>query len=449
MKMPKLVLLHVGLLLLLLSAVSAFALRPEKVLLSFNIANGQFPDGLTMDASGDLWAVTAYGGSGSCDVGVAASGCGTVVEFTPVSGGWKSKDIYSFTGGSDGYDPVGNLTFDSQGNIYGVTSQGGTPTCGCGTVFKLTPVSGGWKHSVIYRFDSTKTHNDGMDPLAGVILDAAGNLYGTTPYGGNVCTACGVVYELSPAANGAWTETILYNFKGGAPFNSADDGMLSQAPLVFDAQGNLYGTTPWGGANTSSDCGSSPTGCGVVFELSPNGSGGWTESVIHSFDSGNGDGFHPTDGLVLDGDGNLYGTTAWGGRNTCADGSYCGAAFELAPASGGTWTETVLHSFSSSQGYGPAAGLIFDSAGNLYGTTEWGGLYNEGAAFELSPKSGGGWQTSTLHSFGNGTDGAMPDTVLVMDASGDLYGGTFIGGTDATGCVNYGAGCGTVFEIVP
>lgn len=449
MKVLKPALLHASLLFLLLSSASVFASRPEKLLLSFDVLNGEFPNGMSMDASGNLWAVTAYGDSGNCDDGVGASGCGTVVEFTPVSGGWKSKVVYAFTGASDGYDPVGNLTFDSQGNIYGVTSQGGTAACSCGTVFKLTPASGGWKHSLLYRFDPTKTRSDGMNPEAGVILDAAGNLYGTTPNGGNGCDfSCGVVYELSPTANGAWTETILYNFKGGGGFGP-NDGELSVAPLVFDAQGNLYGTTPWGGANSSGDCGSEPTGCGVVFELSPNGSGGWTESVIHNFDSGKGDGFHPTDGLVLDADGNLYGTTTWGGLNSCSGGSYCGTAFELSPASGGTWTETVLHSFSSSQGYGPSAGLIFDSTGNLYGTTVWGGVYNEGSAFELSPKSGGGWQASTLHSFGNGMDGQRPNTTLVMDASGDLYGGTFIGGTDVTGCTNYGTGCGTVFEILP
>jgi uncharacterized repeat protein (TIGR03803 family) len=367
-----------------------------------------------------------------------------------VTGGWKSHIIYNFRGGNDGYNPVGKLVFDSQGNAYGVTALGGTPGCSCGTVFKLTPVSGGWKESVIYRFNLTKTRNDGTFPSAGVIIDAAGNLYGTTPNGGNGCSYnCGVVYELSPSTGGTWTESVIYNFKGGAPFSSADDGEYSVAPLVLDAHGNLYGTTPWGGANADAVCGSSPTGCGVVFELSPNGSGGWNESVIHSFKSGSGDGFRPMAGLALDASGNLYGTTSWGGRSTCSGGSYCGAVFQMTLSSGGAWTETVLHSFSSNQGYLPGTSLMVDGAGNLYGTTAYGGVTNQGTAFELSPNTGGGWTASTLHSFGNGHDGQDPNTTLFTDASGTLYGATFAGGTDATDCDTYGAGCGTVFEILP
>jgi len=450
MKSAKPVLLNASLLLLVLSAVSAFAVRPEKVLLSFNTVNGQYPQGLSMDASGNLWTVTSFGGTGTCSDPVGISGCGTVVEFTPVSGGWKPRVVYSFRGGNDGNDPRGNLIFDGLGNIYGVTQYGGAPGCLCGTVFKLTPVSGGWKESVIYRFNQTKSRNDGRSPMAGLVMDAAGNLYGTTQYGGNGCSqSCGTVYELVPGVNGAWTETVLYNFQGGAPFHSANDGSYPLAALALDSLGNLYGTTYWGGSNSGPNC---SNGCGVVFEVSPNGSGGWTESVIHSFGSSSNDGFYPFSGVALDASGKLYGTTSSGGPATCGQtfGPYCGTIFQLSPSGGGTWTESQIHSLSNNGGFSPQAGLMFDAAGNLYGTTGIGGVYNLGTAFELSPNSNGGWTESVLHSFGNGHDGQGPNTALVMDASGNLFGATFGGGTDVTGpCTEYGVGCGTVFEILP
>jgi uncharacterized repeat protein (TIGR03803 family) len=448
MKMAKPILLQASFLLLLLSAVSAFGVRPEKVLLSFDNVNGQYPRGMSMDANGNLWTVTSFGGSGSCP-NLSVTGCGTVVEFTPSGADWKAKVIYNFRGGNDGADPVGNLVFDSQGNIYGATFYGGGPDNGEGTVFKLAPVSGGWKESVIYRFHQTKARNDGSGPMAGPIVDAAGNLYGTTAYGGNGCSEnCGTVYELSPAANGTYTETILYNFKGGF---SSTDGQYPQAPLLLDTHGNLYGTTVTGGDNDQTPC-KAGVGCGVVFELSLNGSGGWTESVIHNFGSGGEDGVFPYAGLTLDANGNLYGTTAAGGSDTCSAiyQPYCGIVFELSPSSGGTWPETILHTFSNGNGFSPQAGLMFDAAGNLYGTTNIGGLYDYGTAFELSP-SNGGWKAAFLHSFGNGQDGEGPDTGLVTDAAGDLYGGTTAGGTDVTGpCTDYSPyGCGTVFEIMP
>jgi len=446
MRKSRFVFLSASFLFLSLSAVSALAVRPEKVLLSFNTVNGQYPEGLSMDSSGNLWTVTSYGGSGACsDDPVGINGCGTVVEFTPVAEGWKPRVVYSFRGGNDGWNPHGNLVFDGAGNIYGVTEYGGGANGNYGTVFKLAPVPEGWEESVIYRFNPTVTHNDGRSPEAGVIMDGAGNLYGTTEYGGNGClSSCGTVYELSPAADGTWTETILYNFQG---VGAANDGMYPVAPLVFDRQGNLYGTTFWGGANRETCSG---WGCGVVFALLPNGSGRWTETVLHSFESFSSDGFYPLAGLVLDASGNLYGTTSGGGPNTCNDYSYCGTVFKLSSSSGGTWTETLVHSFSSNEGFAPEAGLTFDAGGNLYGTTDVGGVHNQGTAFELSPDSSGGWKESVLHSFGKGQDGQEPNTTLVLDASGNLYGGTFGGGTDVTGpCTEYGVGCGTVFEILP
>lgn len=444
MKMANPILLHAAFLLVLLCAVSAFAVRPEKVLLSFNFTNGEYPQGLSIDPGGNLWTVQSFGGSGTCPE--YGDGCGTVVELASVSGGWKPKIIYNFRGGSDGNRPTGNVAFDAQGNLYGVTVDGGSPTCQCGTVFKLTPVSGGWKESVIYRFDKTKNRNDGMFPWAGVIMDTEGNLYGTTQSGGNGCSfSCGTVFELSPSENGAWTESILYNFKGEG-FN---DGQYPSAPLAFDARGNLYGTTYWGGAATYGQCSLGGGGCGVVFELSPNGSGGWSESVIHAFSSGNGDGFYPFAGLMVDATGNLYGTTTAGGFfASCDNGIYCGTVFELSPVSGGAWTETLLHSFSGTEGSSPQSALTADAAGNLYGTTYLGGVYTAGIAFELSPNSGGGWKETVLHSFGNGHDGVAPETSLVLDTSGNLFSSTAYGGADVTGsCASLG--CGTVFEILP
>jgi uncharacterized repeat protein (TIGR03803 family) len=444
MKMPKSVVLAT-LLFPLLCAVSAFAQRLEKSLLLFNGVNGAHPQGMSIDADGNLWVVAGSGGLGGCEG--YEPGCGTVVEFTPVSGRWRPRVVYKFKGGNDGSSPVGNLAFDTQGNVYGETVYGGTAGLqGAGTVFRLTPVSGGWEESVIYRFNLPGTQNDGWSPSGGMIIDAAGNLYGVTEQGGNQdgdgqCPyGCGTAFELSPTGNDNWTETILYNFGKGSA-----DGVYPLAPIVFDAQGNLYGTTPWGGSENLYPCNSAvPVGCGVVFQLSPNSSGGWTEAVIHNFGSFNGDGLAPWAGLVLDADGNLYGTTVEGGFGN-------GTVFRLMPSSGGNWVGSVLYAFPGDHGAVPTAGVTFDNAGNLYGTTWVGGVYGEGTAFKLSPTLTGEWKETVLHSFGNGQDGRKPATTLVMETYGNLYGVASFGGIDATGpCTEYGIdGCGTVFEIVP
>jgi uncharacterized repeat protein (TIGR03803 family) len=233
-----------------------------------------------------------------------------------------------------------------------------------------TPTAGGWSEKVLHSFNDT----DGAYSSAGLIFDKNGNLYGTTLEGGDYgCSAsgCGTVFELTPTAGGGWTETVLLNFNGS-------DGSGPQAGLIFDAAGNLYGTTVGGGTNCP------PFGCGTVFELTPTAGGGWTEKVLHSFGNGT-DGANPFAGLIFDAAGNLYGTTYGGGTYRCG-ASGCGTAFELTPAAGGSWTETVLYSFSrGNDGFEPEAGLIFDSAGNLYGTTAVGGTYDGGTVFELTP----------------------------------------------------------------
>lgn len=294
--------------------------------------------------------------------------------------------LYTFQG-NDGANPIGNLIFDSSGNLYGVTEYGGTGNChpqnvvfpGCGTVYKLNPnESGGWTYTTLYNFQGG---NDGEYPNAGLILDNAGNLYGTTLSGGTGVPSdcgleqqCGTVFELSP--NGAsWTETVLYSFQGGTADGAEPVG------LIFDTNGNLYGVTSYGG--TEND--------GTVYELIPHSGGGWTDKILYSFD-GKADGSSPASGLTFDAAGNLYGSATGGG-------SCCGAIFELSPSVSGSWTETTLHQFSGNppDAASPNGGLLFDSAGNLWGSTLWGNYYQPcgpyeggcGTVFELSPNGGG------------------------------------------------------------
>jgi uncharacterized repeat protein (TIGR03803 family) len=367
--------------------------------------------------------------------------------------------IYSFCaqpGCADGYHPQAGLVMDASGNLYGTTYGGGAN--GKGTVFR---VSASGSETVLYNFCSQTDCKDGYHPEASLILDTKGNLYGTAYDGG--AHDGGAVFEIAP--NG--TETVLYSFcsKPGCK-----DGYYSQSDLVMDASGNLYGTTQFRGAN----------GGGTVFQLTPGG----IETALYSFcsQSNCADGARPQAGLIMDAQGNLYGTTYLGGANgkgtvfevsasgvetvlysfcsqaNCTDGSQPhaellmdvkgniygttvnggaqgkGTVFEVS-ASG---VETVLYSFCAQagckDGARPEAGLITDSKGNLYGTTYSGG---RGTVFELSP----GGIESVLHRFSaKGVDGQYPYSRLVMDAKGNLYGTTYAGGAN---------GGGTVFEVTP
>jgi uncharacterized repeat protein (TIGR03803 family) len=335
------------------------------------------------------------------------------------------KVLYSFVP-SSGQNPVGSLIFDSAGNLYGATNSVRSAQ---GTVFELSPSGADWNQTVLIDFFHTQ---DGANPRAGLISDAAGNLYGTTEAGGH---CCGVAFELSPLSGGGWKETVLHSF-GGA------DGDSPQAGLILDSSGNLYGTTELGG---NLDCANS--GCGVVFKLSPS-SAGWKETVLHTF-SGHADGSYPLSPLLLDSSGNLYGTTADGGDVHVCSGGGCGVAFELSPLSGGGWKETVLHTFTGGlDGANPITGLIRDSAGNLYGTTYAAGdlsrcnLHGCGTVFQLSPQAPG-WNITNLQTFGGGQNGANPAGALLMDAAGNLFGTTQLGGNTGA-CFG---GCGTVFEL--
>ena len=401
----------------------------EEVLYSFlnNGMDGSNPyAGLIFDKNGNLYGTTYVGGT---------NGDGTAFELTPaVGGGWTEKVLHTFGNGTDGTNPWAGLIFDKNGNLYGTTHGGGTYYIGYGTVFELTPAAGGgWTEKVLHSFNPAD--GDGQTPEAGLIFDAVGNLYGTTVGGGTY--GDGTVFELTPAVGGNWAEKVLYSFNP-----NRGDGVGPAAGLIFDAAGNLYGTTYWGGTY---DCPGVPPGCGTVFELTPTAGGGWTEKVLHSFLNNGTDGTHPAFGtLIFDALGNLYGTTEEGGTHSSCYGG-CGTVFELTPTAGGGWTEKVLHNFGNgADGAYPFASLIFDATGNLYSTTQGGGTYGDGTVFELTPAAGGDWTENVLHNF-NITDGLEPYTGLIFDAAGNLYGTTYGGGN--YGCD--GTACGTVFELTP
>jgi uncharacterized repeat protein (TIGR03803 family) len=394
---------------LIANMFAASASAQETVLYSFkaNDVDGNTPySGLVSDAAGNLYGTTFEGGT--------TEFYGTVFELTPGTSGWTESVLHNFVNGHDGSVPQGGLIMDSSGNLYGTTIQGGGFSCG--TVFRLSPAAGGgWTETIPFTFDCS----DGLDPAGTLVFDPAGNLYGTA--GGGGAHDAGIVFELIPGTGGTWTEAILHAFNSGT-----NDGNYPTAGLVRDASGNLYGTTFKGGSK----------GRGMVFELSPTGTGGWRYTALHEFGAGD-DGQYPYASLIRDASGNLYGTTAGGGVH----GS--GTVFEISPRVGGGSTEKVIHSFGQTlnDGVNPLGALVTDSAGNLYGTTEYGGANgNFGTVFELSPTTGGTWIESVLHSFNDNGDGFYPYAALITDGSGNFYGTTTKGGS---------AGLGTVFKIVP
>jgi len=315
----------------------------KELQLSFGGGDGRDPmAGLLRDAEGNFYGTTSEGGDTNC---LPPYGCGTVFK---VSKAGKETVLHKFAGAPDGLLPESQLVEDAEGNLYGTTPNGGTGDNG-GTVFKIDHKG---NETILYNFCSQPNCVDGSLPYSGVILDAAGNLYGTTDDGGAYC--CGIVYKIDPLGN----ETVLYSFTG----SSDGDGPLSA--LAVDRAGNLYGTTKAGG---NSGC-TEGAGCGVVFELSPVAGGAWTEKVLYVFCSLSdcADGEEPVAGpLILDAEGNLYGTTFDGG-----DENGDGVVFKL----DGAGRETVLHTFSGgADGAFPWSGLTIDGAGNLYGTATGGG----------------------------------------------------------------------------
>ena len=375
---------------------------------------------------------------------IAASCIVAVIGLRPVfsSGAAPAsaeKVIYSFTGGADGGQPMSDLTLDAEGNLYGTTSRGGSGTAcnaGCGTVFELKRTQDGWKEQVLYSFAGS---SDGATPEAGVVFDKAGSLYGTTIGGGS--NQGGTVFKLSPNSHGGWTETVIFAFD----FGNSNTGMSPAADLVFDNHGNLYGTSSQGGSGGTSCNGN---GCGSVFELTPQASGSWKGTTIHLFEPNSSDGVVPSSGVVLDSAGNVYGETVYGGTGQCYRGGInnnaygCGTIYELTPHSGRSWTETV-YSFARGGGFGifPSGGLLFAQAGRLLSTTQQGGD-GFGTVFELRESQKRGRQQSVLHRFYGHPDGVQPTGRLAEDAQGNLFGVSSNGGSRAKPF-----GYGTVFEL--
>jgi uncharacterized repeat protein (TIGR03803 family) len=308
----------------------------------------------------------------------------------------------------DGDEINGTLTVDAAGNLYGATTFGGGPHT-YGTVFEMTRGSNGWKFSVLHRFG----HNDKAGgPFGGVIMDGAGNLYGVE----------GCAFELSLEAGGKWKEHILHCFPA---FNGDGWGGLDRP--ILDAAGNLYGETAMGG--TSTLCGG---GCGTVYELQPI-SGGWKEHILHDFGTGGDEMGFPGGALLLDNAGNLYGT-AGGGIHAH------GAVYRLARQWNGHWNATILHSFTGGAGGDGPGGVVMDKTGNLYGTTIAGGTGCDcGVVYKLAPQANSKWKYTVLHRF-TGTDGAQPGANLILDNKGNLYGTTVTGGA---------GGYGVAFELTP
>ncbi|MGB9434072.1 MAG: choice-of-anchor tandem repeat GloVer-containing protein [Candidatus Acidiferrum sp.] len=352
--------------------------------------------------------------------------------------------LYAFTGtDGDGEFPLGSVIRDREGNLYGTTFNGGDLSgcfgAGCGVVFKVDPAG---KETILYSFTGGA---DGANPAMGLLRDEAGNLYGTTHGGGDlsgnpVCSTffgfpgCGVVFKVDPAGK----ETPLYAFTGGA------DGLGPASGLVRDREGNLYGTTGFGG-NFAGDCpGEALPGCGVVFKLDATGK----ETVLHTF-TGDADGYSPYGDLLLDAEGNLYGTAVAGAdtSGTCSNvGGFlgCGTVYKLDR----TGKFNVLHSFKGTDGAGPNGFLVRDHEGSLYGMTFYGGGLSAcsglgcGVVFKLDCSG----KLTVLYSFTGGADGAAPGASVIRDADGNLYGTTNLGGA-VNGSLCGGVGCGVVFKL--
>ena len=341
-------------------------------------ADGGFPSaGVIPDSAGNLYGTTEYGGT---------AGLGVVFKLDTAG---HQTVLYSFTNSADGSQPAAGVIRDSAGNLYGTTYSGGTG--GAGVVYELDAAG---QETVVYSFPSAV---DGALPIAGVIRDSAGNLYGTTVFGGTA--NAGVVYKLDATGH----ETVLYTFTGGA------DGNTPWGGVIRDSAGNLYGTTSGGG----------PAGAGAVYRLDTAGN----YTVLYSF-TGGADGGNPYAGVIRDSAGNLYGTTAWGGT------AYWGVVYKLDTAG----HETVLYSFTGGTDGGyPRAGVIRDSAGNLYGTTDLGGTAGAGVVYRLDTAG----NETVLYSF-TGPDGENPIAGVIRDSSGNLYGATSAGGP---------AGAGVVFKL--
>lgn len=405
----------------LLACSCAVAQAKYKVVYAFgtNPDDGYAPNGgLVLDTAGNIYGTTAFGGS------ICSSECGTAFELSPSgNGGWTEAIIYNFCQLSqcaDGQSPRAGLIIDSAGNLYGTTMLGGA--YGGGTVFELSPPSapgGSWQETVLWSFG---VPGDGGVPLDKLTPDTSWNLYGTTSEsdGGR-----GAVFELSPSSNG-WTEKLLYNFCTNYP--DCQDGEEPAAGVSFDRVGNLYGTTQYGG-------GPKGNGWGVAYELSPTGNGDWIETVLRNFAYKTGG--QPLSIVTFDDAGNLYGTVSLGGGQ-----AGCGGMFRLSPTRDG-WTGSILP-LDYADGCNPQAGVFVDNVkGAAYGTAQVGGRFGGGTVFQRTSS-----KMTTVYSFCSQPsceDGSLPASFLTP-AAGKLYGTTSQGGSSSA-CGQLG--CGVVFEVAP
>jgi uncharacterized repeat protein (TIGR03803 family) len=390
--------------------------RPEVVLYSF----GPPPDGansssaLIEDASGNLYGTTSFGGN--------STGRGIVFRLTPSQQGYTEAILHSFSANSDGGNPNAGVIADSSGILYGTAYLGGPNSNG--SVYDLTSSGSTYTETTLYAFQGG---TDGMNPQGALIRNGAGDLFGTTIYGGG--KGLGNVFELKRSGT-TYTKRTLYSFKGGT------DGALPRVKLLAGPSKTLFGTTLNGGTTGCAVSGYS--GCGIVFELAPSGGRRYKETVIYRFQGGK-DGANPYADLIADSSGVLYGTTGNGGGTGCG-GPGCGVAYKLVPNASG-YTESVIWRFrGGNDGQAPSAGLLAGANGALYGTTLFGGTTGNGTVFVLTP-SGARYRHTVLHSFaGAPNDGANPTADLIFGAKGALFSTTYGGGT---------YGNGTVFKLIP
>ena len=361
------------------------------------------PDGLTINAAGNLNGTTSAGGLrvSGCEDYEGNYGCGTVFEMKPFGSAWLFTPLYQFPGGSDFGNPGRGVVFGPDGALYGSAGS---------SIFRLTPPPSycsawfcSWQSTVL---DHLNGQPDADPPSSRLIFDSAGNMYGVSYFGGVYNN--GAIFQLTHGSGG-WTESVIHSFNVQGGFSEG----LPEGSLVFDHAGNLYGTA---------DCNAN-LGCfyGAVWELQPSPSG-WNLTNLYQFRGT--DGYQPV-GVISDRSGNLFGSSFGAG------GTYPGAVYELSPSNGG-WTYTMIHEFSLGD---LANGLVMDSAGNLYGADY---EYGYGYIFKLTP-SGSGWIFTTLHTF-SGPDGEFPQGQIVIDSHGNLFGTTLRGGS---------YGLGTVWEITP
>jgi len=384
-------------LVLLVTAAGNSPAQTYQVIHNFSSTDGSGPfAGLTLDAAGNLYGTTGYGGS---------HGCGNVFKLSPHGSSWVLNQLYSFQGDTDGCEPAARVVFGPSGILYGSNFD---------TIFSLRPppnrptsVLSPWMLTTLYTFGYP--YDTGEYPTGDVIFDSTGNLYGAAEFGGiqnqDCYSGCGTIFELSPSGGGNWTESTLYSF------TDSPDGS-NPVGVIFDSAGDILGPTSAGGGHSG----------GMLFELSRSGSG-WTESRLHAFDYQ--DGAAPAAGLVADSAGNYYGSAGT-------------AIFELSPSNGG-WTYTVLYNLPESYDGWPTAPLTLDAAGNIYGTINGYCQLCPGAIFKLTNTSGG-WTFTSLHDFTGGDDGSHPSSTVLFDAAGNAYGTSSWGGTH---------GEGVVWEITP